>query len=752
MNRIRAFRGPIPSHMSARVRKRIQVCGTVQGVGFRPFVFNLAKRLQISGFVRNTEAGVEIEAEGSAVEAFLAGLRVEAPALAKIAEIEVSDLEPRNEEGFEIRESGHRPGDFALVPPDIATCTECFDDTTTPGNRRYLYPFTNCTSCGPRYTIIQDVPYDRPATTMSAFPMCGDCAAEYHNPNDRRFHAQPNACPVCGPQISASAEEVRHWLIMGLAVAIKGLGGYHLACDAANAEALRHLRERKRRGDKPFAVMVRDVHETERLCEISPQEHELLLSPQRPIVLLRKRPECDLAFVAPRNPNLGVMLPYTPLHHVLFAGAAFRALVMTSGNLSEEPIVSREQDLGRLEGLADRFLTHNRPIRTAVDDSVTRVFRGQTMVLRRSRGFAPAPIDLGRTVSGVVATGGELKNTFCLTTGHYAILSQHIGDMENYETLVFFRETLDHMQRFFRVHPQAVAHDLHPAYLSTRAAEEMGLPLIGVQHHHAHIASCMAEHRLEGPVIGVALDGTGYGTDGAIWGGEVIVCDAADFERRYHLRYVPLAGGDAGAREPWRPALAYLEDAGLDLCAAPALERVNERRLRVVRQMIAGGVQTIPTSSCGRLFDAVSAILDICFENRYEAEAAMELEAAACSAPRDAGSFGFDLSGEEIDLRQTFRDITRAVRNGEPIAVISARFHRTLARAIDAACRAVRDTEGIRTVCLSGGSFQNMRLLEETLAVLERSGFEVFFHLEVPSNDGGLSLGQAVIANARMRH
>jgi hydrogenase maturation protein HypF len=736
--------------MSARVRKRIQVRGTVQGVGFRPFVFNLANRLQITGFVRNTEAGVEIEAEGSAVDTFLAALRVEAPALARIAEIEVSDLEPRDENAFEIRESGRRMGDFGLVPPDIATCTECFHDITTPGNRRYLYPFTNCTNCGPRYTIIQDIPYDRPATTMSAFPMCGDCTAEYHNPRDRRFHAQPNACPVCGPQISAPAEEVRHWLTIGLAVAIKGLGGYHLACDAGNADAVRRLRERKRRGDKPFAVMVRDVHEAARLCELSPQEHDLLLSPQRPVVLLRKRPEGDLAFVAPRNPNLGVMLPYTPLHHLLFAGAAFRALVMTSGNLSEEPIVSREQDLGRLEGLADRFLTHNRPIRTAVDDSVTRVFRGQTVALRRSRGFAPAPIDLGRTVSHVVAAGGEIKNTFCLTTGHYAILSQHIGDLENYETLVFFRETLDHMQRFFRVHPQAVAHDLHPAYLSTWAAEEMGLQCIPVQHHHAHIASCMAEHRLEGPVIGVAFDGTGYGTDGAIWGGEVLVCDAADFERRYHLRYVPLAGGDAGAREPWRPALAYLEDAGLDLCAASALERVNERRLRIVRQMIAGRVQTVPTSSCGRLFDAVSAILDICLENRYEAEAAMELEAAACSAPPDLGSFGFDLSHEEIDLRQTIRDITNAVRNGEPIAVISAKFHNTLARAIDAACRAVRAADGIRIVCLSGGSFQNMRLLEETSAVLESSGFEVFFPLEIPSNDGGLSLGQAVIANARL--
>jgi len=732
------------------MRKRIHVRGTVQGVGFRPFVFNLANRLQIAGFVRNTEAGVEIEAEGAAVDEFIAGLRVEAPALARIEEIEVSNLEPLQQDGFEIRESGRSTGDFGLVPPDIATCSECYRDTTTPGNRRYLYPFTNCTNCGPRYTIIQDVPYDRPATTMSVFSMCADCEEEYHDPNDRRFHAQPNACPACGPQISASAEEVRHWLSMGMAVAIKGLGGYHLACDAGKPEAVRRLRERKRRGDKPFAVMVRDIHEAARLCEVSPQEHELLLSPQRPIVLLRKRVEGDLAFVAPRNPNLGVMLPYTPLHHLLFAGAEFRALVMTSGNLSEEPIVSKEQDLARLEGLADRFLTHNRPIRTAVDDSVTRVFRGQTLLLRRSRGFAPAPLDLGRTVSDVVAVGAELKNTFCLTTGHYAILSQHIGDMENYETLLFFRETLDHMQRFFRVRLEAVAHDLHPSYLSTRAAQEMGLPCIGVQHHHAHIASCRAEHRLGGPVIGVAFDGTGYGTDGAIWGGEVMVCDAAGFDRRYHLRYVSLAGGDAGAREPWRPALAYLGDAGLDLSAAPALERVDEHRLRIVSQMIAGRVQTVPTSSCGRLFDAVSAVLDICLENRYEAEAAMELEAAAHSAPNEVGTFGFDLSDGQIDFRQTFRDITRAVRNRESIPAISAKFHITLARAIDAACRAVRDADGIQTVCLSGGSFQNMRLLEETSAILERSGFEVFFPLEIPSNDGGLSLGQAVIANARI--
>ena len=722
----------------------------MQGVGFRPFVLNLAKRLQISGFVRNTEAGVEIEAEGSAVDRFVTGLCTEAPVLARIAEIEVSDLQPRNEKGFEIRESGPRVGDFALVPPDIGTCHECFSDITTPGNRRYLYPFTNCTNCGPRYTIIRDVPYDRPATTMAGFTMCPECAAEYRNSENRRFHAEPNACPRCGPQISVPLAEVRGWLQAGLTVAIKGIGGYHLACDARNAEAVRRLRERKRRGDKPFAVMVRDVEEAARLCEISPHECELLLSSRRPIVLLRKRPAGELAFVAPRNPNLGVMLPYTPLHHLLFAGAEFRALVMTSGNLTEEPIVSREENLSRLTGLADRFLTHNRPIRTAVDDSVTRVFRGQTLVLRRSRGFAPEPIDLGMPVAELVAVGGELKNTFCVTTGHYAILSQHIGDMENYETLLFFRETLDHMQRFFRVRPQAVAHDLHPSYLTTRAAQEMELPLIGVQHHHAHVASCMAEHRLKGPVIGVAFDGTGYGTDGAIWGGEVMVCDAAHFERRYHLRYIPLAGGDAGAREPWRAALAYLADAGLDPGAIPALAGVEESRLRIVRQMIARQVQTVPTSSCGRLFDAVSAILDICLENRYEAEAAMELEAVAASAPIDLRTFGFDLSGDEIDFRQAIGDLAAAVRNGEPVPLTSARFHATLAAAICAACTKLRAADSLRTVCLSGGSFQNIRLLEQTVALLERSGFHVFFHRQVPCNDGGLSLGQALIANARI--
>jgi hydrogenase maturation protein HypF len=735
--------------MAAALRKSIRIRGTVQGVGFRPFVSNLANRLGIKGFVRNTEAGVEIEAEsdsgGGQMETFLAELRSGAPPLAGIAEFEISDLEPRHDHGFEIRESAPRLGDFALVPPDIATCSQCLADVTDPANRRHDYPFTNCTNCGPRYTIIRDVPYDRAATTMASFRMCAACGVEFCNPADRRFHAQPNACPQCGPTISHSIREVQAWLRAGEAVAIKGLGGYHLACDAANQAAVGLLRKRKKRGNKPFAVMAQDIGVAENLCRISESERTLLTSPRQPIVLLRRRESGSLPGVAPGNPDLGIMLPYTPLHHLLFEGAEFKALVMTSGNLSEEPIVSREEELERLAGLADRFLTHNRPIRTAVDDSVVRVFRDRPLVLRRSRGFAPAPVDLGRDGPDLVAAGGELKNTFCLTTSHYAILSQHIGDLGNYETLVFFRDTLDHMKRFFRVKPVAVAHDLHPAYLSTRAAAEMDLPRVGVQHHHAHVASCMAEHRLEGPAIGVAFDGTGYGTDGAIWGGEVMVCDYARFDRLYHLRYVPLAGGDAGAREPWRAALAWLREAGLSLADAPALEAVDPRSLRVVERMLERRFGTVDTSSCGRLFDAVAALLGVCLENRYEAEAAMELEALAEGA---GDPFGFDLAGEEIDLRQTIRELVVARRNGAAPANLAARFHATLAQAIGAACVRVRSGEKLNRVCLSGGSFQNMRLLEETVSRLERAGFEVFWQSAIPPNDGGLSLGQAVVARA----
>jgi hydrogenase maturation protein HypF len=670
--------------------------------------------------------------------------------LAEIAEIDIKNLKPCNELGFRIEASDPTVGGFALVPPDVATCCDCLNDCIQPGNRRYLYPFTNCTNCGPRYTIIQDIPYDRRTTTMAPFRMCPGCQAEYDDPGDRRFHAQPNACAVCGPRISAPITDVREWLREGAIVAIKGLGGYHLACDAAHDSAVRRLRQRKRRGDKPFAIMARSLEDAERFCEVNEPERALLTSARRPIVLLRRRGEAGLSTaIAPGNRNLGVMLPYTPLHHLLFLDASFTALVMTSGNLSEEPIVSREEELPRLASLADRFLTHDRPIQTRVDDSVARVFRGRPLLVRRSRGFAPAPIDLGMAVREVVAVGGELKNTFCLTKDHYAILSQHIGDLENYETLEFFRETLTHMKRFFRVQPEAVAHDLHPGYLSTRAALEMeGLPRIGVQHHHAHAASCMAEHHLAGKVIGVAFDGTGYGSDGAIWGGEVLVCDYAAFERRYHLRYVPLAGGDAAVREPWRVALAYLRDCDLRATDAPALAAVPEKRLTAVETMLARSVQTVNTSSCGRLFDAVSALLGLCLESRYEAQAAIELEAAALD---DARAFAFDLGEDEIDLRECTREIVSGLHAGKPVALLAARFHQTVADAIIAACASVRAREGLTRVCLSGGSFQNMRLLEATIPGLERAGMAVFWQSQVPSNDGGLALGQAVVANAAFR-
>jgi len=731
-------------------RKHISIRGTVQGVGFRPYVYGLAKRLSISGFVRNSDGGVEIEAEGDEVEAFLAELQDRPPVLAEITDIGIKNLKFRNETGFQIIESYPTVSGLALVPPDIATCHDCLSDFTETGNRRHLYPFTNCTNCGPRYTIVQDVPYDRHTTTMAAFRMCPACEAEYHDPDDRRFHAQPNACPVCGPQISAPISEVREWLSDGAIVAIKGLGGYHLACDATNHGAVERLRERKRRGNKPFAIMAQSLEEVERFCEVDASERSFLAGARRPIVLLRRRAEAGLSTaIAPGNRHLGVMLPYTPLHQLLFLDAPFTALVMTSGNLSEEPIVSREEELTRLAPLADRFLTHDRAIQTRMDDSVVRVFRGRHLFVRRSRGFAPEPIDLGMPVRDLIAVGGELKNTFCLTTDHYAILSQHIGDLENYQTLEFFRETLDHMRRFFRVRPEAVAHDLHPGYLSTRAAFEMAdLPRIGVQHHHAHVASCMAERRLAGKVIGVAFDGTGYGTDGAIWGGEVLLCDYAEFERRYHLRYVPMAGGDAAVREPWRVALAYLRDCGLQAADAPALTVVPEKRRLAVETMLERRVQTVNTSSCGRLFDAVSALLGVCLENCYEAQAAVELEAMAFDG---APAFGFDFGGNEIDLRECIRELVSAKGKGQPVSLLSARFHQTVANAIIAACEKLRASEGLTRVCLSGGSFQNVTLLEATVGGLERAGFETFWQSKIPGNDGGLSLGQAAIANALAR-
>ncbi len=756
-------------------RKRIQVAGVVQGVGFRPYVYRIAQRFDVRGYVLNSSDGVVIEAEAdeAALEGFLAALKSELPPLARIDGLIVDSVEPSGDEGFAIRESAPIPGHFALAPADVGTCSECVQDFTSHSNRRHGYAFTNCTNCGPRYGIIRDVPYDRCKTTMAEFVMCAACQAEYDDSANRRFHAEPNACGECGPGLALlSAEEIaqgaspkftaatetldyaRELLEQGKILAIKGLGGFHLACDASNDYAVGLLRERKRKNGKAFAIMARDLAAAERLCAVTDAERSLLTGARRPIVLMTRREGAGVStHVAPGNTRLGVMLPYTPLHHLLFDGAPYATLVMTSGNMSEEPIVSVNREAGpRLRGLADYFLLHNREIQARVDDSVVQVFEGREYPVRQSRGYAPEPVDLGRPVREIVACGGELKSTLCLTKDRYAILSQHIGDLENLETIQFFRETLEHLKRFFRVSPVAVAHDLHPNYWTTRfALEQSGLPAIGVQHHHAHIASCMADNGVSGKVIGVAFDGTGYGTDGRIWGGEFLACDYSGFERLGHLSYIPLAGGDSAVRQPWRSALAYLNAAFGNEAAAPSLPLYHEvpaKQISFVNAMIARRVQIVDTSSCGRLFDAIASILGIRHETTYEGQAAVELEAAASG---EEGVYPFDfIDGMpfEIDLRETIRALTRDYLKGAPASAVSARFHRTIARVIAASCGRIREGASLNRVCLSGGTFQNLRLLSDSVHQLRARGFEVFVHHRVPPNDGGISLGQAVIADA----
>jgi hydrogenase maturation protein HypF len=745
--------------MLSPVRRQIRVHGIVQGVGFRPFVCNLAQNLGLSGYVLNSSAGVLIEVEGDSaqIEFFVRELQENPPPLAQIEDISVAPLHAVGDAAFSIRESVDQPGQVAPVSPDVATCPDCLRDFQTPGNRRFGYPFTNCTNCGPRYTITRTIPYDRPLTTMACFPMCEQCLREYQDPSDRRFHAQPNACPDCGPSITLSIEMAQQLLHQGQILAVKGLGGFHLVCDAFNDAAVYLLRERKKRSDKPFALMVPDVAAAEKFCLVSDAERAALTSIRRPIVILQRRPGGPISeSLAPGNPTLGVMLPYTPLHYLLFSDS-FSALVMTSGNLSEEPIVTGNREAAqRLAGVADAFLFHNRDIHTRVDDSVARVFVNQERVLRRSRGYAPHPVTLGFPVAEILACGAELKSTFCLTKDHYAFLSQHIGDLENYETLVFYRETLERMKQLFRIAPTAVAYDLHPEYLSTKLALEMTeVPQIGVQHHHAHIASCMVENGIVDKVIGVAFDGTGFGTDGKIWGGEFLIADFAGFERRAHFRYIPLAGGDRAVREPWRLALSYLIDtfgaqlSGLDL---PLFQRVPPKKIATVRSMIERRINTVDTSACGRLFDAVASIAGVRHEVNFEAQAAIELE-GLCLAGVDA-TYPFEITADspwQIDVRPMIERIVRDVLAAQPVGWIAATFHNTIACIVVEVCVRLRLAEGIRRVCLSGGTFQNVYLVERAVSLLRAKGFEVFLHSKVPPNDGGISLGQAVIANAALK-
>ncbi len=766
-------------------RLRIQVRGVVQGVGFRPFVFKLAHALGLSGHVFNSSAGVTIEVEGcqTALNDFLKMLRSDSPQLAEVQELTVSSMVTLGATGFSILPSREEEGGIALVPADAGTCDACWQDFGDPRNRRFGYPFTNCTHCGPRYTIIRGIPYDRPTTTMSAFTMCNACAAEYADPNDRRFHAQPNACSVCGPSLAllprgAKPPEsftdkealpilhrARALLSEGKILAVKGLGGFLLACDATNETAIAELRHRKHRPHKPFALMVRDIDAARALCELSAEDQFALRHLRRPVVILPRRPGAELVpnlglSVAPGNNTLGLMLPYTPLHYLLFsdspqADSHFPALVMTSGNISEEPIViSNSEAMLQLGGVADWFLLHNREIATRVDDSVVRTFEGSERVLRRSRGFAPQTIQLDSAKESVLAFGAELKSTFCLTKDNHAILSQHIGDLQNYETMQFFEETLEKMTRLFHVTPQAIAHDMHPHYMSTRMALASEIEhKMAVQHHHAHIASCMVENHLRGDVIGVALDGTGYGTDGKIWGGEFFTANLAGFSRRAHLRYVALPGGDAAIRQPWRMALSYLCDTfGSAVPDVPCLRAIPPKQLDIVTAMISSQIQTVETSSCGRLFDAITALVGLSSEVTFEGQAAIGLESIAFPGITERYEFEIhDGDSMTIDFRPAIRAIVDDLASGIAAGEISARFHNTLSAATVETCCRIRDTSGLDRVCLSGGSIQNIVLLHRTVLQLRRHDFQVFLHSLVPSNDGGISLGQAAIACERIR-
>ena len=745
----------------------VRVRGVVQGVGFRPFVHALAGRLRLAGYVTNDAEGVVIEFEGdrASVEQAVAEVRDAPPPLALVEAVEVSRVCPRGMTDFQIRVSDRGPQRRTLVSPDVATCDDCLAELADPADRRYRYPFINCTNCGPRYTIVRDVPYDRPATTMAHFAMCAACSAEYHDPNDRRFHAQPIACPLCGPQLSIDptqpgSEEVvtqaARLLEDGAILAIKGLGGYHLAVDATDSGAVARLRARKHREERPFALMVTDLAAVRALCHVDTAEETLLESPRRPIVLLQRRGAAGIAEpVAPGAKDLGIMLPYTPLH-TLLAEAFPRPFVLTSGNRSDEPIAYHDDEArDRLGPLADAFVTHDRPIHTRVDDAVTRSWRGQELLVRRARGYAPQPLPLRRPFDRhVLACGSELKHTFCLGRDQYAFVSSHIGDLENYETLRSFTEGVVHLQRLFDVAPEIVAHDLHPEYLSTKHAMEMeDVDLVGVQHHHAHVASCLADAGHEGPVIGVAFDGLGLGDDGTIWGGELLVADLAGYARAGHLVSVPMPGGQAAIREPWRMASVWL-DAAFDGAppAGLAVAQRHAQRWNTIRQMARTGTNAPQTSSAGRLFDAVAALVGVRDTITYEGQAAIELERWA--DPAERGRYPMEvLDGEPVRLDATplIRAVVDDLAAGVAPARISARFHEGLAGGIVAACEVVRQRHGIGTAALSGGVFQNIRLLDRTVDGLEAAGFGVLRHRRVPANDGGISLGHAAVAAARDR-
>jgi hydrogenase maturation protein HypF len=746
-------------------------------VGFRPFVYSLATQLGLAGFVRNRTGDVLIEVEGEAplLERFLSELTTRPPPLARLDAVHWVAQEPRGDSTFRIEESDNDGAGPVFVSPDVATCAACLAELFDPADRRYRYPFLNCTNCGPRLTIVQKVPYDRANTTMSAFALCPHCRREYDDPHDRRFHAQPTACPICGPRLAvldAAGRRVETpsplaWTVaalrQGRIVAVKGLGGYHLACAADRADVVAELRRRKHRDEKPFAIMASDLAAVQRLCEVAPAERELLLSPRRPIVLLRQRPGLALAeAVAPRTPFLGVLLPYTPLHHLLLQEMDV-PLVFTSGNRSDEPIAYEDNDaVERLAGIVDGFLTHNRPIHLRCDDSVTRIADGAELLSRRSRGYAPQPLPLPVACrEPILALGGQLKATFALGRGRHAFLSHHLGDLDDYAAYHAYVEAVEHYQQLFAIQPAWLAHDLHPDYASTRYAQSLlgrgGRELIAVQHHHAHMASCMAEHGLTEAVIGVTFDGTGHGTDGTVWGGEFLTGDYSSFRRAAHLHCVPMPGGEQAIRQPWRMALAHLLDARQEVSLLR--DRVPTAARAVAQRMIERGFQTPYTSSAGRLFDAVACLAGVRDRVSYEGQAAVELEALATDVSSD-GAYPFDVTEAGcrnpaeallvVDTRPLIAAVAGDVRAGVAAGVIGRRFHATLVAIVADVCGRIRQQTGLGVVVLSGGVFLNVLLLREAAARLAADGFRVYRHRLVPPNDGGLSLGQLAVAAARI--
>ena len=751
------------------IARRIEVEGIVQGVGFRPFVYQLANRHNLKGEVLNTSSGVSIHVEGidKDIDSFCRELKKNGPPLAQITDVSDYPETVKNHDSFSIAKSRPDASSSVLISPDVSICDDCLKELFNTKDRRFRYPFINCTNCGPRYTIIDDIPYDRPNTSMKHFRMCSKCQAEYDDPGNRRFHAQPNACHDCGPYLTLydnnrkmidgknPVETTAGLLKQGYIVAIKGLGGFHLAADAENDKAVYTLRKRKLREEKPFAIMSFDIEKIKRFAVIEPGEEALISSYRRPIVLLKKKEPNRLSReVSPKNKYFGTMLPYTPLHYLLMQHD-FTALVMTSGNRSEEPIsIDNEDAFNRFSDIADFYLTHNRDIYLRSDDSIVKRTAGETRFIRRSRGYVPAPVFLNRNVKPVLACGAELKNTVCITRDNKAFLSQHIGDLENLSTLEFFELTIRHMKRILDVNPEIVACDLHPDYLSTKYA--LALPdvnVLQVQHHHAHIAGCMAENMIDGPVIGLSFDGTGYGADGKIWGGEILVAEKSRYKRAAHISYIPMPGSAAAIKEPWRMAASYLYDAfgeemwGLDL---PFLKATSEDKIRFIIDMISKKINSPETSSLGRLFDGISAIIGIRNRVCFEGQAAMELE--MMSDENTEETYDYEWISEDnifkILTAPIIKGVVSDVQNGVHPSIIGGKFHNTVMSLFTELCKIMRRETGIEKVALSGGAFQNSILLSGLTTSLGKNKFEVFTHKLVPANDGGISLGQAVVAAA----